>query len=414
MKLSTMRRIDAWVGRPACFVLALLLRVFGGLVQRKPAGGQRSVLFIELSEMGSTILAAATIQLAMKRNPDRPVCFVIFRKNVASLHLLGLLDERNVFTIRDDSLAHMLIDVARFVGFCRARRIDTAVDLELFARVSSILSMLSLAGTRVGFDNFHGEGLYRGAHLTHRVNYNPYYHMAQNFQALLDALECDPAQIPLLKRAIAQPELTCRVPLRKDLYDYVRGELSQLADLGRTKRIVLLNHDSGKLLPIRTWPAKRFAAVARALIADDEGTLVVLCGIPDAADSAREILAQVAHPRCVNFVGKTRTLADLMQLFHQSDLLITNDSGPAHFASLTDIASITLFGPETPRLYGPMGPSAVQLYKHLACSPCLTAANHRNSPCQDNQCLQAIAVEEVLEHARRLLREKTAAVAGAR
>lgn len=411
MKLSTMRRIDAWVGRPACWLLATFLRVFGGLVQRQPPGAERSILFIELSEMGSTILAAATIQRAMARHPTRPVCFVIFEKNVASLHLLGLLDERNVFTIRDDSLVHMLVDVLRFVGFCRARSIDTTVDLELFARVSSILSMLSGAGARVGFDNFHGEGLYRGAHLTHRVQYNAYYHMSQNFQALFDALDCDPAQIPLVKKEIALPALTVRVPRRQELYDYVRGELGKLADLGATRRVVLLNHDSGKLLPIRTWPAQRFAAVARALIDDDEGTLVVLCGIPDADASAREIQTLVAHPRCVNFVGKTRTLADLMQLFHQAELLITNDSGPAHFASLTEIASITLFGPETPRLYGPMGPRAVQLYKALACSPCLTAANHRNSPCQDNQCLQAIAVEEVLSHARRLLRERAQAVA---
>ncbi|MBL8801416.1 MAG: glycosyltransferase family 9 protein [Planctomycetes bacterium] len=408
MKLSTMRSIDAWVGRPACFLLGLFVRVFGGLFLRRPHGAQRALLFIELSEMGSTIVAASTIQRALAANPQRPVCFVIFKKNVSSLHLLGLLDERNVFTIRDDSLVHMLVDTWRFVFFCRARGIDTAIDLELFARVSSILSLLSGASTRVGFDNFHGEGLYRGAHLTHRVQYNPYQHMAQNFQALFSALECDPRDIPLVKREIPLPELTVRAPVRQDLYDYVRAELSKLADLSKIERIVLLNHDAGKLLPIRTWPAQRFAEVARALLADDEQLLVVLCGIPDAQDSAQEILTRAAHPRCINFVGKTRTLADLLQLFHQADLLISNDSGPPHFASLTDIATITLFGPETPRLYGPLGPRAVHLYKALACSPCLTAANHRNSPCQDNQCLKAIGVDEVLAHARKLLGERRA------
>ena len=94
---------------------------------------------------------------------------------------------------------------------------------------------------------------------------------------------------------------------------------------------------------------------------------------------------------------------DLVQLFHQSELLITNDSGPAHFASLTGIASITLFGPETARLYRPTGPRAVAIDKQLACSPCLTAFNHRNSICRDNQCLAAISVDEVFEHAKRLL-----------
>jgi hypothetical protein len=48
----------------------------------------------------------------------------------------------------------------------------------------------------------------------------------------------------------------------------------------------------------------------------------------------------------------------------------------------------------------------VHLFKALACSPCLTAANHRNSPCTDNVCLQQITVDEVLGHALRLLRER--------
>ena len=80
-----------------------------------------------------------------------------------------------------------------------------------------------------------------------------------------------------------------------------------------------------------------------------------------------------------------------------------NPFDPAHFASLTPIKSITLFGPETPVLYGPLGPDAVHLFANLACSPCLSALNHRSSPCQDNQCLKQISVEEVLTHALRLL-----------
>lgn len=407
MKLSSMRRIDLFVGRPATFVLSWFYRLVGGLLRRKPAGDRRRVLFIELSEMGSTILAAPSMQRILARPGDVKACFVIFRKNAPSLRLLELFDERDIFTIRDTSLVAMMIDIVRFVFFCRARGVDTAIDLELYARISSILSLLSGAGVRVGFDNFLGEGLYRGAHLTHRVQYNPYYHMSQNFMALVEALDERPDEIPLLKRAVPVPKMTCRVGIKRTEHDYVRGELGKLLDLQRAPRLVLINHDSGKLLPIRTWPGPRFAEVARRLLAWDPNVVVVLVGIPDATESARVIQAAVKDPRCVDFTGRTRTLADLVQLFHQAELLITNDSGPAHFASLTDIACITLFGPETSRLYGPLGPRAVNLYKNLACSPCLTATNHRNSPCSDNQCLQAISADEVFEQARHLLSTQT-------
>jgi ADP-heptose:LPS heptosyltransferase len=398
-----MRRIDLVVGRPVTFLLAAFFGVFGGLLRRQPRGTRRRVLFIELSEMGSTILAAPSMQRILQREGDVRACFVIFKKNAPSLRLLGLFDERDIFTIRDEGLLAMATDVVRFAVFCRAKEIDTTIDLELFARISSILSLLSCAGTRVGFDNFYGEGLYRGAHLTHRVQYNPYYHMSQNFLALVEALDEPRDNIPLVKRAIPVPAMTRRVPVRRDEYDYVRGELGKLVDLARAPRLVLVNHDSGKLLPIRTWPAPRFAEVIRRLLAWDPDVVAVLVGIPDATPSAREIVRAVGDARCVDFTGRTRTLSDLLQLFHQSELLITNDSGPAHFASLTDIACITLFGPETSRLYGPIGPRAINVYKGLACSPCLTALNHRNSPCQDNKCLQEISADEVFEHARKLL-----------
>lgn len=403
MKLSSMRRIDYFVGVPATFVLTGPVRLMGRLRPRRATGEPRRVLFIELSEMGSTILASAAIRRAQERYPGAHHAFAIFQKNAASLRLLDLFDERHIFTLRDDSLAHMATDALAFIRFCRAERIDTVIDLELFSRISSILSLLSGATTRVGFHNYHGEGLYRGEHLTHRVHYNPYLHMSQNFLALIEALECATEEIPLPKRAIPAQPPPVQVGTDAEAFAYVRRELEACYPLTAAHRLVVVNHDAGSLLPIRTWPTARYAELVRRLLGEDPRVVVVLMGIGEAEESARAIVAAVADARCINFVGRTRTLTDVLQLFHQSELLITNDSGPAHFASLTPIKSITLFGPETPVLYGPLGPDAVHLFASLACSPCLSALNHRSSPCTDNQCLQAISVEDVLVHARRLL-----------
>jgi len=403
MKLSTMRRIDYFVGVPATFLLTLLVRLLGRRRQRQLRGEPRRILFMELSEMGSTILASAAIRRVQERYPGAQHSFAIFKKNAASMRLLDLFDERHIFTIRDDSLGHMAGDVLAFVRFCRAERIDTVIDLELFSRISSILSLLSGATTRVGFHNYDGEGLYRGEHLTHRVHYNPYLHMSQNFLSLIEALEVEPDAIPLPKQFIPVQPPPLQVATNAEAFAYVRGELEACYPLTPTHRLVVVNHDAGSLLPIRTWPTEYFADLVRRLLAADRTIVVVLMGISEAEESARAIVAGVGDPRCIDFVGRTRTLTDVLQLFHQAELLITNDSGPAHFASLTPIKSITLFGPETPVLYGPLGPDAVHLFANLACSPCLSALNHRSSPCQDNQCLKQIRVEEVLTHALRLL-----------
>jgi ADP-heptose:LPS heptosyltransferase len=103
---------------------------------------------------------------------------------------------------------------------------------------------------------------------------------------------------------------------------------------------------------------------------------------------------------CVDLTGYTRSIRELLMLFHGADLLITNDGGPGHFASLTPIRTMVFFGPETGRLYGPLGPRAQVLESGLACSPCLSAYNHRETFCDgDNQCLKRIAPDPVLADA---------------
>jgi ADP-heptose:LPS heptosyltransferase len=75
---------------------------------------------------------------------------------------------------------------------------------------------------------------------------------------------------------------------------------------------------------------------------------------------------------------------------------VTNDSGPAHFAAVTPLKTVVLFGPETPALYGSLGPS-IAVTANLACSPCVSAANHRKTACSDNVCMRAIGVAQVLQ-----------------
>ena len=84
-----------------------------------------------------------------------------------------------------------------------------------------------------------------------------------------------------------------------------------------------------------------------------------------------------------------------MVLYTMADVLVTNDSGPAHFASLTPIHTVTLFGPETPLLFSAMTPRNKPIWAGVACSPCVSALNNRQSPCQNNICMQRISVDQV-------------------
>jgi ADP-heptose:LPS heptosyltransferase len=111
-----------------------------------------------------------------------------------------------------------------------------------------------------------------------------------------------------------------------------------------------------------------------------------------------KVSADVNSPRCVNIAGDV-AFEELPALYALAEMLVTNDSGPAHFASTVGLRTYTLFGPESPQLYGPLG-NNVAIYAGLACSPCVHVGNHRDTPCTDNQCLKQISPDEVYQLVR--------------
>jgi ADP-heptose:LPS heptosyltransferase len=171
--------------------------------------------------------------------------------------------------------------------------------------------------------------------------------------------------------------------------------------------LVILNANASDLIPQRRWPIERYAALARMLI-DEMNAAIVLTGTKPEFGRIEALRRQIGPGPVANLAGQT-SVAELIGLYSFASLLVTNDSGPAHFASTTDIPTLALFGPETPRLFGPLGERQEALYLGLACSPCVSVYNQKRSPCGDNQCLKQITVEQAMQAARRLLTSPPAA-----
>jgi ADP-heptose:LPS heptosyltransferase len=123
---------------------------------------------------------------------------------------------------------------------------------------------------------------------------------------------------------------------------------------------------------------------------------IVFTGAPSEAGANNQLANEVGSSRVITLAGKT-TLRQLLVLYNRSAILITNDSGPAHFASMTPIRVVTLFGPETPALFSARSPNATALWAGIACSPCVNAYNNRQTVCRNNLCMQAITVNDVFE-----------------
>lgn len=391
MRATTIRFLDYWLGIPACGFLTALRRLGG----RSPgAGPPRKILFLKFIEQGATVLAQDAIRLAVREVGRDNVFFCVFESNRAIIDVLETVPARNILSIRDRALAPFLADFLRAAWYVRSHRIDSVIDMEFFSRASAIFAFLSGAANRVGLHRFTGELPYRGDLMTHRVQFLPHLHISVQYSILVAALFRAHDDEPLLKvplddiRADAAGEPPRFVPRPAEL-ERMRTRVG-----GATARpIVILNPNASDLLPLRKWPTERFQALAERVLAAYPNALVVLTGAPSERAGAEALARGLGSPRVVSVAGET-SLPELLTLYSLADVLVTNDSGPGHFASLTPVHAVVLFGPETPRLFGPLSSSTV-IWKELACSPCVSVFNHRLSPCTNNVCMQAITVDEV-------------------
>jgi len=397
MNIKFQRAVDRYLGVPICALLSLIDLFRGKVTVTAPP---RRILVILLSEMGSLVLGYPMFARLKQQYPDTAIHVLLFAKNREVLDLLGVIPAANVLTLDDSSLSGLVRDSLNAIRTLRSLKIDAVIDCELFARISSIFSFLSGAPLRVGYHRHTQEGLYRGSFINRPVLYNPYRHLSHQFLTMVAALES--TTVPVAKLPSA-PDL-CIPPV----LDFAEQELELVAtqlhkDFPAVKdKPLVLVYPSGGILPIRAWPIEHYNRLCKKLL--DEGYAIGVIGMKADQPVAQIIVDHCQSPHCINLAGYTRSVRQLLALFHRASLLVTNDGGPGQFAALTPLPTITFFGPETPQLYQPLGSNGYSFFLSLPCSPCLTAYNHRNSPCDgDNQCLKLITPELVLAKAREML-----------
>jgi ADP-heptose:LPS heptosyltransferase len=384
---------------PICWILSLLEQVRRLFFSQASAAQPKRILIVLLSEMGSLVLAQPMFADLRKRYPDAALHILMFAKNREVLDLLGVMPPGNVITIRDKSLGGFVADTLRAILTMRRIGFDVVIDCELFSRVSAIFSYLSGAAIHVGFQPHTQEGLYRGSFINRPVLYNPYRHLSQQFLTMVAAIESDsrPTAKALAAELSAPPLLKFNESELQQIETVLHADFPVLPN----KKLVLV-YPGGGILPIRAWPAENYKQLCVTLLND--GYVVAVIGLREDKPLAQEVVAHCNHPNCIDLTGYTKSVRHLLAIFHRASLLITNDGGPGQFAALTPLQTLVFFGPETPALYSPLAPNIHCLYSSLSCSPCLTAYNHRNSPCDgDNQCLKQIGTQQVLVKARELL-----------
>jgi heptosyltransferase-2 len=167
--------------------------------------------------------------------------------------------------------------------------------------------------------------------------------------------------------------------------------------LRRYPRVVALNPGAA-FGAAKHWGCDHFAELARMLTARLGCGVLVLCG-PGERDIARQIAEGSRSPHVFPLSDSPLSLGLTKALVKRSDLLVTTDSGPRHFAAAFDRPVVSLFGPTHVEWTETYFAKEVCLQKKLGCGPC----QQRVCPQGHHRCMRELTPREVFDAAVRLL-----------
>ena len=145
----------------------------------------------------------------------------------------------------------------------------------------------------------------------------------------------------------------------------------------------------------KRWPADRYAALADMMI-EEAGVEVLLIGAREELGVTREVVALMRRAPVV-LTGET-DLAESVAVLSHVDLLVTNDTGPAHVAAALGRPVVVVFGPTNPLTTRPFSDLAEVVRRPPDCAPCML----RDCPI-DHRCMTAISPAEVFARSLALL-----------
>jgi heptosyltransferase-2 len=183
---------------------------------------------------------------------------------------------------------------------------------------------------------------------------------------------------------------------------YTSGPIEEEADrllrrygIGPDEMLVGLN-PGASFGSSKCWPAEYFARTAELIKQEFNCEIILFVG-PGEEDIASAIESQT-ETELINTSADKIDLELLKPLIRRCNLLITNDTGPRHYAVALDVPVVVIMGPTDPRYTASNLEKTIVLRKDLHCSPC-----HKKVCPTDQRCMRDITPEMVLQAGRELL-----------
>lgn len=396
-----MRRLDRVLGDAACSVFATAHRLRKPFARARPI---RRIAVMKFFGMGSIVVASRSLAALRDCYPGAEIHFVTFKSNQGILDILGMTDVNHY--VDPETPQSFLATTLQVAAALRRARCDLALDLEFFAKFPLVLGSLAGIPKKAGF--FLTSENWRRELLDFAGCYNSYFHTSDIFLSLVYLCTTGDYYYLGFNEWAAKyryPRIEPSAIERAQL----RAKLAGLG-IGRGDPLFVINaNTSPDLAPeARKWPKQRYAQLADELAAHTPGARVCFIGTPAERPYVESVAELCKTPRRHVLAGEL-SLRELLVLFAESRLVVSNDSGPMHLACLVDAPIIGLFFADSPVLFAPLGSRVRSVAPDLYSIPLFSVYNGKDvavgKPSSEvgNAAACTVPLETVMRAARELL-----------
>jgi lipopolysaccharide heptosyltransferase II len=355
--------------------------------RRRPLDAKRVCIY-RIGNIGDTACAIPAMYAIRRAYPAAHLTLVTSPGKAGAVGARDLLDgvswldEIVVYHSEDIATARGRLELMRNL---RARKFDVWIELSVVAAPLLTLFRNLIAARSAG------------ARWAFGWRYEPRF--AARSQTLFKHFPDEVERLLEIVRSAGFAADDSEFPL--ELADSNRRAMTALLDLSgaggpaRGSDEPMIAFAPGAKLEPNRWPADRFIEVGKTLAARGY-RIVVLGGSSDAPMCER--IAKAIGRNSASLAGKT-TVRDSCELLARCAMLICNDSGVQHLAAAVGTPCVSLFTRrEFPGMWWPHGPQHEVLLKDVECHTCFL-----DTCPYDNKCIKAIAADEVIAAAGRVL-----------
>jgi len=360
-----LRALDTLIATPVYLVLSPL-----NLIRSAKSRKSKRILVVRFWSLGESLLCLPAIKKL--HDSGYKITVLCTSNNKSVFECQKFIDEIIVLNYKN------LISFLSNIFSLRSKGFEYSIDFEPYTKISAVISYISGATTRIGWDN-------RPLLYTNPVKIEEEKHFVINTFNLIRSI----IKIENTKSLVKLP--------------YSRSDAEFVSKIIRkTKRpLIAIHPGSGTTALSRRWPEDRWVELVKKLDKKYKGTIFLIGG-KEEISLCDEIENECIDNRLINLAGKMN-INQLAAFLSNMNLVIATDSGPMHIACSMKAHTVGLFGPNTPERYGPYGKNCIGLRKETML-PCILPFRRKFPECK-HEHINKIKVHDVIRATKEMIRK---------